>query len=824
MESNMKKIFLILLVIFLTQILHAQENVKVILSGDYPDPTIMREGEDYYMTHSPFFYKPGFLIWHSRDLVNWEPICRALPEYEGSAMAPDLLKYKDKYYIYYPTTEAEIFVITADNIRGPWSKPVKLNMDIKEIDPGHIVGEDGHRYLFTSSGYVTPLSEDGLRVTGKSEKVYDGWDYPRQWKTEGKFLESPKLIFKDGYYYMTSAEGGTAGPATSHMCIMARSKSIFGPWENSPYNPLVHTFSPVESWWSKGHGTLIDDVNGNWWMVYHAYANSYHTLGRQTLLEPIQYLADGWFTIAEKAEYLPGDENIRHGFDLNDDFEDPELDLQWTFWKENTMKDLIIKNHTLQMKGKGTSPADGRLLLITPEDKCYETQVEVQAGKGNKAGMMLFYNENAFAGVMSEGNNFIVYKDVERIETIPNNIGSKFKVKFLNRGNRVTMQVGKDDGNWTTLVENLDVSFMEHNKYRGFLALRVGLLSAGEGQAEFKEFRYKNGLPQEKDMAAYLLAYHLDETHSLHFALSRDGYTFTALNDNKPVVAGDTIANQRGIRDPHIYRGTDGAFYLTMTDLHAKGMEAGFRNTETERDRKTYGPMNNRGIVMMKSWDLINWKHTAIRFDTLTAELKEMGCAWAPEVIYDEEKGKLMIHYAMRFRNEALRMYYVYVNDDFDRVETLPRLLFEYPEENIGVLDADIIKFNDKYHMFYAVNDGTAGGVKLAISDKINRKYMFNPRYYDFETAACEAPTVWKRIGEEKWVLMYDVSWLEPQNFGFAETSDFVNFTNLGHFNEGVMKATNFIPKHGTIIHLTAEEAEKLAKNWGLEMNFRTLE
>ena len=123
----------------------AQEYPKVILPGDYPDPSIMREGEDYYMTHSPFFYAPGFLIWHSKDLVNWEPVCRACPEYEGSAMAPDLLKYKDKYYIYYPTSKGENYVIYADNIRGPWSKPVKL--DVRGIDPGHVVGEDGRRYL-----------------------------------------------------------------------------------------------------------------------------------------------------------------------------------------------------------------------------------------------------------------------------------------------------------------------------------------------------------------------------------------------------------------------------------------------------------------------------------------------------------------------------------------------------------------------------------------------------------------------------------------------------------------------------------------------------
>jgi len=817
MMYTMKQLLLLVLLSLITIRMDAQGYPKVILRGDYPDPSIMREGEDYYMTHSPFIYQPGFLIWHSRDLVNWEPVCRALPNHEKDIMAPDLLKYEGKYYIYYPTSKAEIFVITADNIRGPWSKPVKLEMDIKGIDPGHVVGEDGHRYLFTSNGYVTPLSNDGLSVTGKSKQVYDGWDYPQQWKTEGKFLESPKLVYKDGYYYMTSAEGGTAGPPTSHMCIMARSKSIFGPWENSPYNPLVHTFNATESWWSKGHGTLIDDVNGNWWMVYHAYANNYHTLGRQTLLEPMKFLADGWFTAAEKAEFLPKDNSIKHGFNLNDDFGGPELGLQWTFWKENAAKELVIKNHTLQMKGKGTSPASGRLLLITPEDRCYETQVEVQADKGNKAGMMLFYNEKAFAGVIADGKNFTIYKDAEHSETVPNKIGSKFKVKLLNRGNRVTMQVASGDGNWTTLAENLDVSIMQHNKYRGFLALRVALLSVGKGTAQFKEFRYKNAIPQEKEMAAYLLAYHRDETHSLHFALSRDGYTFTALNDGKPVVNGDSIAREHGIRDPHIYRGPDGAFYTVMTDLHALGMEAGWRNTEFERDRKEYGWGNNYGFVMMKSWDLINWKHTAVRLDTLTSGLKEIGCAWAPEVVYDAEKGKLMIHFAMRFRNEPLRMYYVYVNDDFDRVETLPRLLFEYPEEGIGVLDANIIKFGGKYHMFYAVNDGTAGGVKHAVSDKINKNYQFTPRFYDFETVACEAPSVWKRIGEEKWILMYDVYWLKPQNFGFAETSDFVNFKNLGHFNEGVMKAVNFIPKHGAVIHLTKKEADRLEEYWKIK-------
>ena len=116
------------------------------------------------MTHSPFLYKPGFLIWHSQDLVNWEPIIRILPEFTGSAMAPDLVKYKGRFYLYYPANETN-WVTYADNIKGPWSKPIDLKTPF--IDPGHSVGEDGKRYLHTSAGHVVQLADDGLSTVGE---------------------------------------------------------------------------------------------------------------------------------------------------------------------------------------------------------------------------------------------------------------------------------------------------------------------------------------------------------------------------------------------------------------------------------------------------------------------------------------------------------------------------------------------------------------------------------------------------------------------------------------------------------------------------------
>ena len=172
-----------------------------------------------------------------------------------------------------------------------------------------------------------------------------------------------------------------------------------------------------------------------------------------------------------------------------------------------------------------------------------------------------------------------------------------------------------------------------------------------------------------------------------------------------------------------------------------------------------------------------------------------------------------MIYFTMRFKNEANKLYYVYVNDDFDRIETLPQILFEYPNEKISAIDGDITKVGDRYRMFYVSHDGGAG-IKQAVSDRINGDYEYDPRWYDFEPRACEAPNLWKRIGEDKWVLMYDVYGINPHN-AFIETSDFVNFKNLGRFNEGVMKTTNFSsPKHGAVIHLTKEEAAKLRSHW----------
>ena len=320
----------------------------------------------------------------------------------------------------------------------------------------------------------------------------------------------------------------------------------------------------------------------------------------------------------------------------------------------------------------------------------------------------------------------------------------------------------------------------------------------------------------EKDMGAYLFTFFNDATHSLFMAISYDGYTFTAVNNGRPVIAGDTIAEQRGIRDPHIYRAPNGSFCIAMTDLHVFGREQGLRTTRWERPDK-YGWGNNRGLVLMRSDDLIHWTHHEVRIDQLFPDrFGQLGCAWAPQTIWDPHEQRLMVYFTIRQQaGGRTKLYYSYADDDFTTLITEPKLLFEYPDERIQVLDADICPMPDgRYFMSYVAQENP-GGIKYMVSNSIHHFSDYHPQQIDAEPRGCEAPNVWKRIGEQKWVLMYDVYSLNPHNFGFVETTDFKTFTPLGRFNEGVMKATNFqSPKHGSVIHITRAEARRLERYW----------
>jgi len=316
--------------------------------------------------------------------------------------------------------------------------------------------------------------------------------------------------------------------------------------------------------------------------------------------------------------------------------------------------------------------------------------------------------------------------------------------------------------------------------------------------------------PAEKDLTGYLMVYFKDQTHSAYFAISRDGYTFTDVNGGDPVFDGATLAEQKGVRDPHITRGPDGAFYLAMTDLHIFGKRAGFRDTDWERPQEKYGWGNNRALVLMKSWDLIHWTHSDFRVDRAFPELGDIDSSWAPETTYDPVAGKMVVYFTIRYGNKNANIYWAYADEAFTKLVTTPKMI-----PGVGGIDADLTLVNGTWHMLFVAN----AKIRYASSDRLADGYYVTPPRIDPENVATEAPNVFKRTGTSTYVLMYDVYGARPNNMGFSETEDFITWRNLGHFNEGVMKGTNFVrPKHGAVTHLTLDELRAVAAHWQVDI------
>ncbi len=465
-----------------------------ILAGDYPDPTIMREGYDYYMTHSAFDYLPGLTVFHSTDLVIWEPISSAITTYIGSVWAPDICKYQDKYYIYFAVSHPEgkkNFVVWSTSPYGPWSEPIDLK--VGNIDPCHAVGEDGKRWLFMSDGKRVQLTDDGLAIIPHTmEVVYEGWKYPKDWLTEGMYLEGPKIRKIGDYYYFLSAEGGTAGPPTSHMVVVARSKSIHGPWENSPTNPLVHTYDATERWWSKGHGSLIDTPNGDWWVVYHAYENGFYNLGRQTLMEPVKLGDDGWFhpVVKDVAKPIKAPLPLGEKIDNKAHISEFRIGYEWKFYKSFDPERAKVENGTLTLQGRGSRAADSYPILFVAGDHSYEIEAEIELHGNVSAGLILFYNKDFFVGTGFDKEGRYRYRKAERGST-RREAASKMWLRLRNDKHIVTGEYSFDGITWQHETWCMMIDGYHHNVFHQFLSVLPGLFCAGDGYATFKNFKYQ---------------------------------------------------------------------------------------------------------------------------------------------------------------------------------------------------------------------------------------------------------------------------------------------------------------------------------------------
>lgn len=465
--------------------------VNPVIAGDHPDAGALRVGSDYYLVHTTDHYSPGLLIWHSRDLVHWKAAGAALDAYYGAVWAPFLCEYKGLFYIYYPC-DGKIFVIHATHPLGPWSKPVSLGLS--GIDPTHGATPEGRRVLYMAGGDMAELSDDGLSVKEQPRKVLMPWTIPDTWQVECECLEAPKLLFHNSYYYLSVAEGGTSGPPTSHMVLSARSRNIDGPWEWSPHNPIIHTQSRAEKWWSQGHGRLVDDADGSWWMIFHSYRSGAQNLGRQVLLLPIQWTADGWYKVRDdvsagspiaKSHLEP-----EPAAEIVPAFSGTTLDLQWQFWKGYDLNRVRLADGSLTLAANGDNIQTTSPLTRAAMHPNYMVEVEIEIAQGCEAGLILFYDSSDICGL--------------RLTSDPN---AKSRSKtFLVHGGRATLRIVNTDqvtdfyyrlqdgaatAKWVHVRESLDVTNYQQNAIGGFLDLRPALYACGSGSATFRNWRYE---------------------------------------------------------------------------------------------------------------------------------------------------------------------------------------------------------------------------------------------------------------------------------------------------------------------------------------------
>jgi len=339
-----------------------------IISGFYPDPSICRVGEDYYLITSSFEYFPGVPVFHSRDLVHWEQIGHCLTTatqlplaQAGSSkgiFAPTI-RYHDGVF-YMVTTNVSVgkhFYVFTDNPEGPWSEPIWI--DQEGIDSSLFFDDDGKVYFtWTNFAGISQAEIDIKTGAFKHE--------PRLiWKgTGGRYPEAPHLYKINGLYYLMIAEGGTE---YGHMETIARSESPWGPFEPCPRNPiLTHRNQGAQVIQGTGHADLIEAHDGSWWMVFlgfrpiEQYAN-YHHLGRETFLAPVKWDESGWPVVYHngtvdlemEAEGLKP--YVFIGDATQDDFDQPHLQLKWNFLRNPYAENWSLRERPGWLRLKGSA-------------------------------------------------------------------------------------------------------------------------------------------------------------------------------------------------------------------------------------------------------------------------------------------------------------------------------------------------------------------------------------------------------------------------------------------------------------------------------------
>lgn len=327
---------------------------------------------------------------------------------------------------------------------------------------------------------------------------------------------------------------------------------------------------------------------------------------------------------------------------------------------------------------------------------------------------------------------------------------------------------------------------MKYNLKKIAVALMVGTAALTSAQAK-----------STSKYTSYLFTYFTGNApaqEQIRYALSDDGWTWNPLNNGNPVIASDSIALKKAVRDPHILRGEDGYFYQVVTDMAS-----------------SQGWASNRGMVLLRSKNLINWEHHTVHFPEKYkgTNFAHVTRVWAPQTIYDASVGKYMVYYSLLTDDGSIpydKVYYQYANADFSDLEGEPKVLYDTGD---AAIDTDIVKDdNGDYHIFFKTENGRQKGIKQFIAKDLHnsKEWKLQPGFCQDTNEAVEGAGVF-RLHDGSWCLMYDC--YGAGHYQFCKSADLMTFKRV----QDTKTTGAFTPRHGTVIAITAEE-EALLKAW----------
>ncbi|QRR00231.1 glycoside hydrolase family 43 protein [Dyadobacter sandarakinus] len=527
--------------------------VNPILTGFYPDPSVVQVGKDYYLVNSTFSYFPGIPVFHSKDLKNWKQIGNVIDrpsqmDFMGEKLtrglfAPAISYHKGTFYVTCTDIDHDgNFVATAKNPAGPWSDPVRIPQ-VRGIDPSLFFDEDNKAYIIYNSdapdhkplysGHRTiriyEMDPVTLKVIGEEKQLVNGGvDLSKK----PVWIEAPHIMKRFGWYYLYAAEGGTS---VNHTEVVFRSKSVWGPYVPYENNPILtqrglpeDRKDPVTS---AGHAQFVDGPDGKTYAIFLAvrpYEGDYYNTGRETFIAPVTW-KDEWPVIN------PDTKEIQYQYKASfPEVKQPGAlpqagNFSYTLTFEKSLDPAMLFMRTIDSSSFSLSAKNGLTLKLKPEtimelgnpsfigkrqQHLYcttETELNFSPkSEKEKAGLTIFQDEGHFYLISKslDQNKPVIQlyksnpkdKEMELVTQMPlTDAASPVKLRIEAEGGTYSFYFSKGNS-WQLLKDKLDAKFLSTKEAGGFIGCLLGMYATSSGEkttssASFKYLKYSGNDP-----------------------------------------------------------------------------------------------------------------------------------------------------------------------------------------------------------------------------------------------------------------------------------------------------------------------------------------